>query len=194
MYDPMSNSWSEQISEPFGSGNIGDAQSTILPNGTMLLADVLGSRDIASFSPNADPPTFTALDSRNKADSNDQENGTFSRTEESSLSMPGSKRPSKSTIPRPCRGEPPDPPWLTWQIPARAHSIRGRSDRLSCGLMAPSSPSLARIPVRTPSTTPRPTCGPQLARLETSPRSVPGEPITPWPTGRLLCCPMATCS
>ena len=74
MYDPVTNSWSAQISEPFGGGNMGNAQSTILPNGTMLLADVLGSRDLASFNPNANPPTFTALNSTSKDDTNDEEN------------------------------------------------------------------------------------------------------------------------
>jgi uncharacterized repeat protein (TIGR01451 family) len=74
MYDPVANSWSAQIAEPFGGGNIGDAQSVILPNGRMLMADVLGSRDLASFNPNANPPTFTALNSTSKDDTNDQEN------------------------------------------------------------------------------------------------------------------------
>ncbi len=79
MYDPVTNMWSGQITVPAtwcctngnGTGGIGDAQSTILTNGTMLLAST-ASTDIASF----DPATlnFTALNPTGKDDSNDQEN------------------------------------------------------------------------------------------------------------------------
>ena len=51
MYDPVANTWSAQITLPGtwccagggGTGAIGDAQSTILTNGTMLVANI-GSR------------------------------------------------------------------------------------------------------------------------------------------------------
>jgi hypothetical protein len=82
MYDPVTNTWSGQITVPAtwcctqgrGTGGIGDAQSTILTNGTMLLAS-LGNRsrkDIASFDPAT--LTFTALAPTGKADDNWEEN------------------------------------------------------------------------------------------------------------------------
>jgi len=88
MYDPVTNTWSEQITVPGtwccagggGTGAIGDAQSTILTNGTMLLANI-GNTDIASFDPAT--LTFSALAPTGKDDVNDEEgwnqlpNGTF---------------------------------------------------------------------------------------------------------------------
>jgi len=79
MYDPVTNTWSGQITVPgtwcctggAGTGGIGDAQSTILTNGTMLLAST-ASTDIASFDPAT--LTFTALAPTGKNDGNDQEN------------------------------------------------------------------------------------------------------------------------
>jgi uncharacterized repeat protein (TIGR01451 family) len=83
MYDPVTNSWSSQLTVPawcctcnppqcnYPTGGIGDAQSTILPNGTMLLAST-ASTDIASFDPAT--LTFTALAPTGKDDGNDQEN------------------------------------------------------------------------------------------------------------------------
>jgi hypothetical protein len=70
MYDPVTNSWSAQISEPFGGGHVGDAQSTILTNGTMLLANI-SNRNIASFNPAT--LTFSALAPTDKDDINDEE-------------------------------------------------------------------------------------------------------------------------
>src|SRR5262245_12976684 len=40
LYDPVANAWSAQLSETFGTGNIGDAQSIVLPDGRMLVAGV----------------------------------------------------------------------------------------------------------------------------------------------------------
>ena len=88
MYDPVANTWSAQITVPGtwccagggGTGAIGDAQSTILTNGTMLVANI-GNRDIASFNPAT--LTFSALAPTDKDDINDEEgwnqlaNGTF---------------------------------------------------------------------------------------------------------------------
>jgi len=82
MYDPVTNTWSGQITVPGTwccaggrrTGGIGDAQSTILTNGTMLLAS-LGDRsrkDIASFDPAT--LTFTALAPTGKDDDNWEEN------------------------------------------------------------------------------------------------------------------------
>jgi Kelch motif len=82
LYDPVTNTWSGQIAVPgtwsgIGTGAIGDAQSTVLPNGTMLLARVrpfmpIGATDIASFDPAT--LTFSALAPTGKDDGNDQEN------------------------------------------------------------------------------------------------------------------------
>jgi hypothetical protein len=88
MYDPVANTWSAQITVPGtwccagggGTGAIGDAQSTILTNGTMLVANI-GNRDIASFNPAT--LTFSALAPTDKDDINSEEgwnqlpNGTF---------------------------------------------------------------------------------------------------------------------
>jgi uncharacterized repeat protein (TIGR01451 family) len=79
MYDPVTNTWSGQITVPGtwcctgggGTGGIGDAQCTILTNGTMLLAST-ASTDIAAFDPAT--LTFTALAPTGKDDGNDQEN------------------------------------------------------------------------------------------------------------------------
>jgi len=79
LYDPVTNTWSSQLTVPatftgtngLGTEGIGDAQSIILPNGTMLLATTSGT-DIASFNPAT--LTFTALAPTGKDDSNDEEN------------------------------------------------------------------------------------------------------------------------
>ncbi len=71
LYDPVANTWSSQLTNPFGAGNVGDAQTVVLANGTLLLANI-STRDIASF----DPATlaFTALNPTGKDDINDEEN------------------------------------------------------------------------------------------------------------------------
>ncbi|MEP6741157.1 MAG: hypothetical protein ABJB61_01560 [bacterium] len=83
LFDPTTNggmgSWSTQLTAPatftgtngVGTEGVGDAQSIVLPNGTMLLATTSGT-DLASF--NSTTLTFTALNPTNKLDSNDQEN------------------------------------------------------------------------------------------------------------------------
>jgi hypothetical protein len=78
LFDPTGNgglgSWSAQLSEPFGTGNIGDAQSVILPNGTMLVANINNS-NLASFNPST--LAFTALNPTGKSDRNDEEGWTL---------------------------------------------------------------------------------------------------------------------
>ena len=74
MYDPATDSWSSQLTEPFGTGNIGDAQSIILQNGTMMLANI-SSTDSATFNPST--LTFTALGMIGKNDNNDEEGWTI---------------------------------------------------------------------------------------------------------------------
>jgi uncharacterized repeat protein (TIGR01451 family) len=75
MYDPVTDSWSSQLTEPFGGGCVGDSSSTILANGTMLLADGVDCTtfgNLASFNPAT--LTFTALNPTGKADRNNEEN------------------------------------------------------------------------------------------------------------------------
>lgn len=69
VYDPTTNSWSAQLPEKFGGGNVGDAQSVIISNGTFLLASHSGnieSLDAATL-------TFTVLNPIGKLDSNQEE-------------------------------------------------------------------------------------------------------------------------
>ena len=71
MYDPVADKWSNQLTEPFGTGNIGDSQSVILPNKTMVIANISNTQ-MASFDPST--LTFTALATpNNKIDRNDEE-------------------------------------------------------------------------------------------------------------------------
>ena len=89
MYDPATDppggtcpgcgSWSTQLTNPFPGNNFGDAQSVILPNGTLLIAGVLDrtqpnftNTQIASFNPAT--LTFTAFNTIGKADGNNEEN------------------------------------------------------------------------------------------------------------------------
>jgi uncharacterized repeat protein (TIGR01451 family) len=75
LYDPVTDAWSSQLTEPFGGGCVGDASSTILANGTMLLADGVDCTtfgNLASFNPAT--LTFTALNPTGKADRNNEEN------------------------------------------------------------------------------------------------------------------------
>ncbi|HZU25982.1 MAG TPA: Ig-like domain repeat protein [Bryobacteraceae bacterium] len=74
LYDPKANTWSTQLTEPFGTGNIGDAQSVILQNGTMLLANI-NNTNLASFDPST--LTFTAVNPTGKLDRNDEEGWTI---------------------------------------------------------------------------------------------------------------------
>jgi hypothetical protein len=78
LFDPTTNSgagsWSAQLTEPFGTGNIGDSQSALLKNGTMLIANI-NSGNVASFNPST--LTFTALNPTGKLDNNDEEHWTI---------------------------------------------------------------------------------------------------------------------
>jgi Ca2+-binding RTX toxin-like protein len=73
IYDPTTNAWSPQISEPSGGGSVGDTFSIVLSNGTALIAPTFGpnSADLESL----DPVTrvFSVLGSTGKADSNFEE-------------------------------------------------------------------------------------------------------------------------
>ena len=71
MYTPVTNTWSTQLITPFINGSAGDAQSVVLQNGTMLVAQIT-TTNIASFNPAT--LTFTALAPTGKDDINDEEN------------------------------------------------------------------------------------------------------------------------
>src|SRR4029079_13492860 len=70
LYDPVSNSWSEQVTEPFGGGRIGDAMGIVLADGTFILSDIL-SGNVEAFDP--DTLSFTPLNPQGKRDINNEE-------------------------------------------------------------------------------------------------------------------------
>jgi len=70
MYDPVTNTWSQQLAEAFGSGNVGDTMSNVLPNGTMLVSSITTS-NLEAFNPAT--LAFTALNPTGKADANNEE-------------------------------------------------------------------------------------------------------------------------
>jgi hypothetical protein len=67
---PGVNTWGAQLTELFGSGNVGDAPSVILRNGTFALANNSG-RDLELLDPATG--TFTRLNSTGKRDSLNEE-------------------------------------------------------------------------------------------------------------------------
>ena len=71
LYDPVADAWSTQLVVPFGTGDVGDTQTVVLDDGTMLIANI-SNRNIAGF--NTNTLTFTALNPMNKQDINDEEN------------------------------------------------------------------------------------------------------------------------
>jgi hypothetical protein len=70
LYDPVSNSWSEQVTEAFGGGRIGDAMGIVLADGTFILSDIL-SGNVEAFDP--DTLSFTPLNPPGKRDINNEE-------------------------------------------------------------------------------------------------------------------------
>ena len=74
MFDPVANSWSAQLTVPFGAGNVGDTQTVILQDGTLLIANI-STTNMASYDPST--TTFTALNPTLKNDANDEENWTI---------------------------------------------------------------------------------------------------------------------
>ena len=70
LYDPVSNTWSSQLKEAFGGGNLGDAPSNVLADGRMVLGST-SSSNIEVF--NEATLSFTALNPTGKADGNDEE-------------------------------------------------------------------------------------------------------------------------
>jgi hypothetical protein len=73
IYDPNTNVWTP-VSPPAGWGSIGDASSVVLPNGTLIMADIFGVED-AVF--NAKNLTWSVFPGTGKQDSNSEEGWTL---------------------------------------------------------------------------------------------------------------------
>lgn len=73
IYDPVKNTWTN-VNPPAGWTSIGDAQSTILPDGTYMQADCC-SKNEAAFNPAT--LTWTELAATNKFDIHDEEGWTL---------------------------------------------------------------------------------------------------------------------
>src|SRR5262249_30366382 len=70
---PVANTWSSQLTEAFGGGNVGDAQGMVLPNGNYVLTNI-STTNMESLNPATG--VFTALNPTGKRDINDEENWT----------------------------------------------------------------------------------------------------------------------
>jgi hypothetical protein len=73
IYDPVKDQWTS-LPAPTGWSNIGDAQCSMLPNGTLVMANPFDTR-MATFDPIT--LTWSALSSSGKADRNDEEGWTL---------------------------------------------------------------------------------------------------------------------
>jgi hypothetical protein len=69
LYDPATDTWSSQLAEAFGSGNIGDAMSNVLADGTMVLGEFT-TKNLEVF--NEATLSFTALNPTGKVDINSE--------------------------------------------------------------------------------------------------------------------------
>jgi len=73
IYDPVANSWTCQ-SAPSSWGKLGDAMSVVLPNGTFLLGDALGTQ-VATLNVSTNPTTWNVINPTGKsADDNGYNN------------------------------------------------------------------------------------------------------------------------
>jgi len=70
IYDPVTDSWSNQLTEAFGGGHVGDAQGIVLQDGTFVLADI-NNTNLEAL--NATTGVFTARNPTGKLDINDEE-------------------------------------------------------------------------------------------------------------------------
>jgi len=77
LYDPVANTWSAQLTEVFGGGQIGDSSGIVLSDGTFILSDIstgnIEALDLSTL-------TFTALNPPGKDDIT-KRTGTSCRTE-----------------------------------------------------------------------------------------------------------------
>ncbi len=73
IYDPVANAWTF-VAPPPGWSNVGDAQSVVLPDGTVMLANILNGQTAI-----LDPVTltWTSIAGNGKADRNDEEGWTL---------------------------------------------------------------------------------------------------------------------
>ncbi len=71
IYNPLTDTWSTQLTEVFGGGSIGDSSGIVLTDGTFILSDIssgnIEALDLATL-------TFTALNPPGKDDINNEEN------------------------------------------------------------------------------------------------------------------------
>ena len=74
MYDPVTNTWSNQLTEAFGTGNVGDSLSVVLKNGTLVIGNIR-SGGMEAFDPST--LAFTALNDTGKLDNNSEEGWTI---------------------------------------------------------------------------------------------------------------------
>jgi hypothetical protein len=71
LYDPFTDSWSGQLQEAFGSGNLGDISGMVMANGTFVVAEP-GTTNMEEL--DEIMGAFTPLNPTGKIDPNDEEN------------------------------------------------------------------------------------------------------------------------
>lgn len=71
IYDPTTDTWSAQLDEKFGGGNIGDSSGIVLADGTFILSDI-STGNIEAL--DATTGVFTILNPPGKDDRNNEEN------------------------------------------------------------------------------------------------------------------------
>ena len=59
IYDPVANTWT-CIAPPSGWKTVGDAPSVVLPDGTFMVAQAVGSGQLATLNTSTNPPTFNS--------------------------------------------------------------------------------------------------------------------------------------
>ena len=72
IYDPVANTWAS-LAAPTFFANIGDAQSVMLPNGTMMMANSVANQDAILSAPPILPPTWTSTGTGKQDNNNDEE-------------------------------------------------------------------------------------------------------------------------
>lgn len=74
IYDPVANTWSSQLHDTFGGGQVGDAQGLVLQDGTYVLTNI-STTNMEALNPATG--VFTARNPMGKLDINDEENWTI---------------------------------------------------------------------------------------------------------------------
>jgi hypothetical protein len=70
MYDPVANTWSNQLQDVFGGGNVGDTQGKVLSDGTFVVTNI-NTTNMEQLDPTTG--VFTARNPTGKLDINDEE-------------------------------------------------------------------------------------------------------------------------